>query len=71
MLRDKVKKIEGYADDSYGFLSEVSMVILAGPSVPFNNHDENCNALVQIIVSNEQKYNISLSYIATPFTSYI
>ena len=64
LLRDKVKKIEGYADDSDAYTRR-DTIILAGPAIPVTAPNENCSTLVQTIVKNELKYNLSLNDIST------
>ena len=64
VLKDKVKKIEGYADDSDAYIRRET-VILAGPAIPASNPHENCAELVRNIVKNELKYNLSPNDIST------
>ena len=64
LLRDKVKKIEGYADDSDSYTRR-DTIILADPTIPVTVPNENCSTLVQNIVKNKLRYNLSLSDIST------
>ena len=57
-LKEKVKKMENLADESDAY-ERRDTVIFAGPAIPASTPQENCAQIIQKVVKDELKINIS------------
>ena len=60
-LKDKVRSLEKNADDADAY-ERRDTLIFNGPSIPTPNQQENCSTIVQDLVKNQLKLNISILF---------